>query len=194
MSAMGDSIIRSIQGQAGSTIERLAELAKAATQGEWLYLTQDVPSLQMTFAGVQIKDRYVHIAQWEQRADAQHIAACNPAAIAQARAEYAELENGVSEIFAKHCSDFPDAATANNATKLYAIEGSLSGLSGACDDLHAIIAELERRNAELVGMVRAMAEHLRAANGIRLDSRAGVAAYLPWLLQAQALAHSAQEI
>ena len=83
-----------------STIERLAELAKGATQGEWGSCDHGHRVAEIV---VYAKDTFFAICCFEgnyafvendiaqHKADADYIAECNPAAIAQAATEYKAL-------------------------------------------------------------------------------------------------------
>lgn len=142
-----------------STIERMAELAKGATQGEWVWVDNGGWYDMQTPEGVRVLSD--GSACGEYREDIVHnspdgllVAACNPAAIAQAHAEYAELkqEIGLMTIdrdYYKRMFGIADQCAHERETALLA-----NGRT---------IAELERRNAELVAKVLLLADVLEAA-------------------------------
>lgn len=124
-----------------NTIERLAELAKGATQGKWRYLNSNAG---YRFVLADDSDRYALAilhpddmrATLMTDANGTYIAACNPAAIAQAAAEYAELERrnvGLVEalslarrLFIKYEMVVNEPATGEHRTAMYLIDAALA--------------------------------------------------------------------
>ena len=135
-----------------STIERLAELAKKATQGEWGSHDHGVAEIV-----VYAKDTFFAICCFEgnyafvendiaqHKADADYIAECNPAAIAQAATEYATLK-AERDALREACATASDAVCGAKLCEIYSMGNRtemLRLMTRAVDTLRAALAQGE---------------------------------------------------
>ena len=138
-----------------NTIERLAELAKGATQGEWgshdhghrvaeiVVYAKDSCFAICCFEGSNYAFVKNDIAQ--HTADANYIAECNPAAIAQAATEYATLK-AERDALREACATASDAVCGAKLCEIYSMGNRtemLRLMTRAVDTLRAALAQGE---------------------------------------------------